>query len=208
MLKVILLRHGETAYNADGNRYCGRTDIGLTEKGVHQAEKVSNALGGYNINAVYSSPLLRACRTAAIASGGSRVITDNRLIEVDFGLWEGKTKAAFNAENPELWRQWINDPGRIRAGGTGETGNEVVKRVNGFFEEMLGRHRNQTIMVVGHNGINRLYMAFKLGMPLSNYRQIEQENSSVTIFALDDENVFTLKKLNANTGYGPLGKEL
>lgn len=199
MLKVILLRHGETAYNADGNRYCGRTDIGLTEKGVHQAEKVSNALGGYNINAVYSSPLLRACRTAAIASGGSRVITDNRLIEVDFGLWEGKTKAAFNAENPELWRQWINDPGRIRAGGTGETGNEVVKRVNGFFEEMLGRHRNQTIMVVGHNGINRLYMAFKLGMPLSNYRQIEQENSSVTIFALDDENVFTLKKLNANT---------
>ncbi|MCO5237323.1 MAG: histidine phosphatase family protein [Chitinophagaceae bacterium] len=199
MLKVILLRHGETAYNADGNRYCGRTDIGLTEKGVHQAEKVSNALGGYNINAVYSSPLLRACRTAAIASGGSRVITDNRLIEVDFGLWEGKTKAAFNAENPELWQQWINDPGRIRAGGTGETGNEVVKRVNGFFEEMLGRHRNQTIMVVGHNGINRLYMAFKLGMPLSNYRQIEQENSSVTIFALDDENVFTLKKLNANT---------
>lgn len=199
MLKVILLRHGETAYNADGNRYCGRTDIGLTEKGVHQAEKVSNALGGYNINAVYSSPLLRACRTAAIASGGSRVITDNRLIEVDFGLWEGKTKAAFNAENPELWQQWINDPGRTRAGGTGETGNEVVKRVNGFFEEMLSRHRSQTIMVVGHNGINRLYMAFKLGMPLSNYRQIEQENSSVTIFALDDENVFTLKKLNANT---------
>ena len=52
-------------------------------------------------------------------------------------------------------------------------------------------------MVVAHNGINRLYMASKLGMPLSYYRRIEQENSSITLFELDDENVLTLKKSNA-----------
>ncbi|WP_018627891.1 histidine phosphatase family protein [Niabella aurantiaca] len=198
MLKVILLRHGETAYNADGNRYCGRTDIGLTEKGIAQAGKVFEALKEVAVNAVYASPLQRARETAAIASGNQAVITDERLIEADFGLWEGKTKAEFNAENPELWTQWMKDPEVARAGGTGETGGEIVKRVNGFFEELHRRHNGQLVMVVAHNGINRLYLAAKLGMPLSNYRRFDMENSALSYFELDDENVLTLKKLNAN----------
>lgn len=197
MLKVILLRHGETSYNADGNRYCGRTDIGLTEKGLSQAQKVFNALRDVHIDAVYSSPLSRARKTAEIASGNRSVITDERIIEADFGLWEGKTKEEFITENPELWQQWMKNPQNTKAGRTGETGGEIVKRVNDFFEEMNARHNNQTILVVAHNGINRLYMAFKLGMPLSHYRRIEQKNSSITLFELDDENEFTLKKLNA-----------
>ena len=49
----------------------------------------------------------------------------------------------------------------------------------------------------GHNGTNRLYMAYKLGMPLSNYRRLFQENSAITLFELDDNGQFTLKKLNA-----------
>lgn len=197
MLTVILLRHGETSYNANGNRYCGRTDTGLTEKGLMQASKIYIALEKVSIDAVYTSPLERAWRTAKIASGNRNVITDERMIEADFGLWEGKTKEEFNAENPELWQQWMSAPETTRAGGTGETGAEIVKRVNDFFEEMNAKHNNQTIMVVGHNGVNRLYMAFKLGMPLSYYRRIEQQNSSITLFELDAENVFTLKKLNA-----------
>lgn len=197
MLKVILLRHGETPYNADGNRYCGRTDIGLTEKGIDQAAKVYETLKNVPVDAVYASPLERARKTAEIASGNRPVITDERIIEADFGLWEGKTKEEFNAESPELWQQWMKDPQVTRAGGTGETGGEIVKRVNSFFADMFARHNSQTIMVVAHNGINRLYMAYRLGMPLSNYRRLEQENSSITLFELDDENVFTLKKLNA-----------
>ena len=197
MLKVILLRHGETAYNADGNRYCGRTDIGLTEKGMAQATRVSEALKGVQVDAVYSSPLQRARKTAAIASGNQAVIADERLIEADFGLWEGKTKEEFNAEDPTLWKQWMEDPEGTKAGGTGETGGEIVKRVNDFFEELHQRHKGQLIMVVAHNGINRLYLAAKLGMPLSNYRRFDMENSAVSYFELSEENVLTLKKLNA-----------
>lgn len=193
MLKVILLRHGETAYNADGNRYCGRTDIGLTEKGIAQAGKVFEALKNIPVDAVYSSPLQRARRTAAIASGDHSVITDERLIEADFGLWEGKTKEEFNAEDPSLWAAWMKDPGVARAGGTGETGGEIVKRVNDFFEELHRKHNGQLVMVVAHNGINRLYLAAKMGMPLSNYRRFDMENSAVSYFELDDENVLTLK---------------
>ncbi|RYD78766.1 MAG: histidine phosphatase family protein, partial [Sphingobacteriales bacterium] len=116
MLKVYLLRHGETAYNADGNRYCGRTDIELTTKGLRQAKFVFDQLSDIKIDAVYSSPLLRAKRTAEIASGERDVFIDERLIEVDFGDWEGKTKEEFIAENASLWTDWMDAPESNKAG--------------------------------------------------------------------------------------------
>jgi len=196
MLSVYLLRHGETSYNADGNRYCGRTDIGLTLKGIKQAETVNEQLKEKHIDAVYSSPLSRARITAEIATG-KQVKTDDRIIEVDFGQWEGKTKEEFCVEDPQSWDEWAADPATAKAGRTGESGSEIVARVDAFFTEMLQKHKGQTIVVTGHNGINRLYMAHKLGMPLKNYRRIFQENSAITFFELDDKGEFTLKKLNA-----------
>jgi len=195
-LTVYLLRHGETAWNADHNRYCGRTDIALTEKGVRQAQIVREQLEEIQFDSVYSSPLQRALTTAQIASGRD-VTTDERLIEADFGTWEKKTKEEFIAENPVLWQKWMEDPARARAGGTGETGMEVVQRVDDFFRELLAKNDGGNFMVVAHNGVNRLYMAYKLGMPLRNYRQLVQLNSAVTQFTLDAKGVLTLQFLNA-----------
>ncbi len=197
MLTVYFLRHGETPMNADGNRYSGRTDVGLTEKGIFQAEQVSAQLENIAIEAVYSSPLQRAYRTAGIATGNREVVKDDRLIEVDFGLWEGKTREEFIADDAGVWDAWCTDPGISRAGRTGETAGEVVKRVDSFFEEVLKRHHNKTIVVVAHNGVNRLYLAYKLGMPLKDYRKIVQENSSITMFTLDIEGEISLKLLNS-----------
>lgn len=196
MLKIFLLRHGETAYNADNNRYCGRTDIPLTQKGIRQAEEVKRQLDGMEFAAVYSSPLKRAFTTAKIASGKTAVI-DERLIEADFGEWEGKTKEEFIAENESLWLDWMKNPAIYRAGGTGETGAEIVARVDDFFQTLLQTYSEGNIMVVGHNGINRLFMAHKLGMPLKNYRQLVQQNSSITCFTLDTNGTLTLELLNS-----------
>jgi broad specificity phosphatase PhoE len=197
MLNVYLLRHGETQYNADGNRYCGRTDIDLTEKGKGQANLVNSQLKGMLFDAVYSSPLKRALYTAEIASGTKTVKTDDRLIEVDFGGWEGKTKEEFISDNAGLWDNWMNDPAISKAGGTGESAADVVARVDDFYQEMLRKHPSGNILVVGHNGINRLYLAYKLGMPLKHYRRIVQENSSITLFSLDENGELNLKLLNS-----------
>lgn len=197
MLNVYLLRHGETQYNADGNRYCGRTDIDLTEKGKGQAKLVNNQLRNMSFDGIYSSPLKRALYTAEIASGGKQVNTDARLIEVDFGGWEGKTSAEFIKEDAGLWNSWMNDPAVAKAGGTGESAGDVVARVDGFYQEMLAKHSSGNILVVGHNGINRLYLAYKLGMPLKHYRRIVQENSSITLFSLDECGELNLKLLNS-----------
>lgn len=195
-LTVYLLRHGETAWNADNNRYCGRTDIPLNEKGMQQAKALGRQLEGLSWSGVYSSPLQRAYTTACLASG-REAIRDDRLIEGHFGTWEGKTREEFIRENESLWTNWIMDPVVHRAGGNGETGAEIVRRVDAFFEEMRRRHAGGTIMVVGHNGVNRLYLAHKLGMPLGRYRQLTQENSALTRFTLDTSGTLTLELLNA-----------
>jgi broad specificity phosphatase PhoE len=196
MITIYLLRHGQTAWNADNNRYCGRTDIPLTEKGLAQAAAVHEQLEGIQLDGVFSSPLQRARITAEIATG-REVVTDARLIEVDFGQWEKKTKEEFVAENAPSWEAWANDPTNVRAGITGETGLAIVQRVDDFFSELLSRHSSGTFLVAAHNGVNRLYMAYKLGMPLKNYRQLVQENSAITQFTLDEQNLFTLQFLNS-----------
>lgn len=197
MLNVYLIRHGQTEWNADGNRYCGRTDIPLTAKGVLQAEGVRQQLANVIFTAIYSSPLERAYRTAKIAGGDKTVTCDGRLIEADFGTWEGKTREAFIREDPGLWQRWTEDPIASKAGGTGETAGEVIRRVEDFFLEAFRRHNGKNIMVVGHNGINRIYLAWKLGMNVRDYRRIVQENSSVTLFSLDERGELTLKLLNS-----------
>jgi broad specificity phosphatase PhoE len=197
MLSVYLLRHGQTQWNAEGNRYCGRTDIPLTKTGIGQAEFVRAQLEDISFDGIYSSPLHRAYRTAEIAGGEKPVFPDERLIEADFGNWEGKTREDFVKENPGLWEAWDQDPSAARAGGTGETGMEVVRRVDEFFKDALRKHDGSNVLVVGHNGINRLYLAYKLGMHLRYYRRIVQENSSVTLFSFDDAGEITLKLLNS-----------
>ncbi len=91
----------------------------------------------------------------------------------------------------------MDDPGSAKAGGNGECGSEVVARVDDFFKEMFARHPSGNVLVVGHNGVNRLFLAHKLGMPLKNYRKIVQENSSVTLFSLDEQGDISLKSLNS-----------
>ena len=197
MLNVYLLRHGQSQWNADGNRYCGRTDIPLTATGIRQAEAVRDQLISITFDAIYSSPLERAYITAQKAGGGKVVIKDQRLIEADFGMWEGKTREEFIGEGPTLWERWMDDPLSSRAGGTGESGREIIQRVDDFFSEALKRPNCSNILVVGHNGINRLYLAWKLGMDPKHYRRIHQENSSITMFTLDEKGELTLKLLNS-----------
>ena len=91
----------------------------------------------------------------------------------------------------------MSDPATHRAGGTGETGLEIVTRVDHFFQELVQGHASGNILVAAHNGINRLYLAYKLGMPLKNYRMLVQDNATVTVFTLSAEGDFTLQHLNS-----------
>ncbi|OQP66260.1 phosphoglycerate mutase [Niastella vici] len=196
MLNIYLIRHGETAWNADNNRYCGRTDLPLTEKGLKQAELLRQQLQHIQLDGVFSSPLQRAFTTATLASGAN-VVKDDRLIEADFGLWEGKTKEEFMAENAQLWHNWMRDPAGNKAGGTGETGAAIVQRVDDFFQWLQKKYQRGNFLVAAHNGVNRLFLAHKLGMPLRNYRLFFMENALPSMFTLEPGGSFVLRHLNS-----------
>jgi len=197
MINVYLLRHGQTQWNAENNRYCGRTDVPLTEIGKKQATVVKEQLKDLSFDVVYASPLQRAMMTAKIAGGGQEVITDARLIEANFGDWESKPKEVFIEENPGLWRAWCNDPMTTRAGGTGETAAEVIDRVDHFFSELLQTKRQGNFLVVAHNAVNRFYLAYKLGMNVKDYRKLYLDNSTISNFQLDESGELTLVRLNS-----------
>jgi alpha-ribazole phosphatase/probable phosphoglycerate mutase len=198
MLNVYLLRHGETAWNADHNRYCGRTDMPLNDKGKNQALSVAAVLKPLEFTAIYASPLQRAYQTALIAGNRQQVQTDDRLVEADFGQWEGKTREEFIAADPECWEQWNSNPLQTKAGRSGETAGQVIKRVNDFFDQALQKHHNGNLLVVAHNTVNRLYLVHKLGVPVKDYRRLFLENCSITVFRLDASASLTLVKLNCN----------
>jgi uncharacterized phosphatase len=200
LTRVYLLRHGETEWNHDGNRYSGRTDLDLSATGKRQAEWVSEYLQGIPFKAAYASTLKRARDTAEMIARrhGIPVQTDERITEVDFGEWEGKTRAEFTKFDPESWRLWCQDPTAFKAGRTGETAQAVFERGKSFFAELVQKHPDETVLVVAHSSFNRIYLAGMLGMPLRNYRSLSQDNTGINIFELSPDNKLVLIQLNIN----------
>lgn len=196
VLTVYLLRHGQTDMNADRNRYCGRTDAQLTELGRSQAKDAGDMLRPIDFAAVFASPLQRSGKTAELLDLSLPVQVDERLIELDFGGWEGMTREEFIAKMPETWERWNEDPLRYPAGGDGETAQSLIDRVEDFFSDAVEKYMGKRILVVGHNGLNRLFLSHKLQMPVRNYRWILQENSAITRFIIGENGEFQLQRLN------------
>jgi broad specificity phosphatase PhoE len=120
-----LVRHGETAWSRDG-RHTGRTDVPLTEAGERRARELRATLAGRRFAAVYTSPMLRARRTAELAGFGDAVVTP-LLREYDYGEYEGLTTAEI--ERARTGWELFHDgcPG-------GETPAQVYERARRFCE--------------------------------------------------------------------------
>ena len=182
MTRVFLLRHGETDWNARGNRYCGLTDVPLSDRGSLQAAAAAASLAARPLAAVVTSPLHRARETAKLAAGGRvEVVEDPRLLEIDFGGWEGLPAEEIPRADPGAWTAWLADPSSARAGGTGETGAEVAERARAALEDLRHRFPGFEVAVVGHNTLNRLLLVSILGAPLASYRRVAQANGCINV---------------------------
>jgi broad specificity phosphatase PhoE len=166
-----LLRHGETEWNAQ-NRLCGRTDILLSEAGRRQAKSLAERLKPIPFEALYSSPLKRALETARLISEcvGLQPILDERLAELDYGQWEGKTLAEIMENDPKTFFAWDADPAQVAPPG-GESGLEAQQRVVSFLDFLATGHPQGHVLVVFHKTVCRLAICHALGMPPSEYRR-------------------------------------
>lgn len=162
---LLLIRHGETAWNAE-HRIQGHLDIPLSATGIRQAASLGERLAAETVTAVYSSELARAWLTAVpfAARLGLDIIPDSRLRERSFGVFEGLTVDEIAARHPEGFRRWRErDP--AWAIDEGESGQQLIDRVLSALDDIASRHRGETVAVVTHGGV--LDVAYRAARGLS-----------------------------------------
>jgi broad specificity phosphatase PhoE len=127
--EVLLVRHGETDDNA-ANRFQGRTDTPLNDRGREQSRALACSLAGEGLRALYASPLSRARETAEIVGAqlGLEPVYDERLVEADTGEWSGRLYAEVVADDPDAFATWRAADPRFRFPG-GESVAEQRARV-------------------------------------------------------------------------------
>lgn len=190
-MKMILIRHGQTEWNAL-QKYQGHTDVHLNELGRKQAATAAQYLKDHEtIEAVYASDLSRTRETAEILSRSINlpVITDSRLRELSFGLWEGMTFNEVYKEYREEFDNWYNNTSEFKVPG-GESFNELVTRVMQALHEIAAEHRG-TVVVATHGGVI-MALLNHLGAA-SDLWQGGVEPGSISFFEFNQENIQSLQ---------------
>jgi probable phosphoglycerate mutase len=168
---MLLLRHGQTELSVQ-RRYSGHGDPELTPLGRAQAAGAAERLARVpDIAAVLTSPLRRARETADEVAGatGAPVVVRKRLIETDFGAWEGLTFSEARARDPELHARWLGSEDVAPPGG--ESFAAVGRRVSEELAELLAEYPGATLVVVSHvTPIKMLLRAALQGGPGVLYR--------------------------------------
>jgi broad specificity phosphatase PhoE len=183
MALFYFLRHGETAWNSEG-RFCGSTDVPLSDGGRRQAQLLARRLQPILVEAFYSSPLGRALETARLIGHaiGREPVVDQRLAELNYGAWEGMTLKEFMRAYPAIYRAWDADPANV-APPQGETGVQLFDRVMPFMVDVAQRHPTGNVVVVCHKTVCRLLACHIMGVPLSEYRRrVAMDNAALNIF--------------------------
>jgi probable phosphoglycerate mutase len=197
---VLLVRHGVTA--TTGQVMPGRAPgLHLSEAGRAQAAAVAERLLTIKLDAIYSSPLERACETAAptAAATGLVPIEEPGLLEADVGEWTGQSLAAL--AKLTQWRGVHGSPSTFRFPG-GESLAELQARVVAVLDRVHAAHPGGTVACFSHSDPIRLGLVFALGAPLDAFGRVVVGTGSIS--ALRFTTGFPPQVLTTNTVTGPL----
>jgi alpha-ribazole phosphatase len=173
---IAFVRHGETPPNRAG-LLLGRSDAALTDRGRAQAERLAEVVAGLGVERVLTSPLRRACDTAApIAAACSRTVeVDERLIEIDYGEWEAQPFAELPSDVVAHWR----GDGAFAPPG-GESLAVVAERVATFCDEWLD---DRVIVAVSHVSPIKAAVTWTLRVPPQLAWRMRLDVASITRIA-------------------------
>lgn len=186
--RLILVRHGATAWNAEG-RYTTRTDIPLSPTGLEQARATAAALACEPIERVFCSPLSRARTTGEIIAAAQgralQIVVDPRLTEIDAGPFEGLTPAQIDAGPlAEAHARWHTDTDPVTPEGA-ETLESARDRAAAFFAEVSALPG--TTLAATHGSLARvLVAAVVIGADPAAHRRLWLENGHWAVIEHDD----------------------
>jgi broad specificity phosphatase PhoE len=199
--RVVLLRHGRTAHNADG-RIQGQLDVELDELGSVQADALGTVFAADPPAVVVSSDLARASATArAICDHvGLPLRLDPRLRETHFGQWQGLTGEEVAARWPERFARWRKGED---APVDGETAQQVGARAASCLAELLPEiEQRQTLLLVTHGGTARSLVGTLCGFPQPTWWTLAPLGNTCWTTLVEHEGSWRLERHNA--GLGPL----
>ena len=162
MAKLLLLRHLESQWNKE-NRFTGWTDIPLSEEGIASAKEVALNLAGFEIDKVYTSPLVRNIETVylILKNLGEKelpIVIDKALDERNYGRLQGlnknEVKRQYGEEQVKLWRRGWDD-----APPEGESLKDVYNRVMPLYEKFIEtdlKAGKNVLVVASHNSLRAL----------------------------------------------------
>jgi broad specificity phosphatase PhoE len=188
MTRIYLVRHAE----AQGNIlriFQGKIDADISENGNRQLEQLKNRFKDISFDAVYSSPLIRAYKTAQAANFhlGLPITTLSGLEEIDGGHWEGEKWDEIPELFPEENYAWVNEPWRFEPEG-GESMRNVYDRMWNTILQIVKDNPSSTVLVASHGCAIRNFICRALKKPLEDLREVEWfENTSISIVEFDDD---------------------
>jgi phosphoserine phosphatase len=187
MTKILLIRHGHVE-GIKPERFRGREPLELTAQGRAEAAAVANRIAGrWQPHAIYTSPMDRCIETAeAVAKVCAVAVqTCDDLNDLDYGAWQFKTFEKAKAEAPLLFAAWFATPHLVRFP-AGESLQDLAARTANALRLVLARHPENTIVLVGHDSVNRALLLQFLGLPLASYWCIEQGPCCVNEIEIGD----------------------
>ena len=189
-MKIILIRHGETAWNAE-RRLQGHLDIPLNAEGERQARMLAGALAAEPLDLIVSSDLQRARQTAqAVATlRGMPLQIEPGLRERCYGGFEGLLYSEIEQRFTAEFAAWqARDVDAILPDGKncGETFRQFYERATGAILGLAQAHPGRTIAMVAHGGVLECAYRMALGLPLETPRDFKVFNASINRFHLEE----------------------
>ncbi len=202
MTEILLVRHGETAWNV-GEIFRGRIDIELNEIGIKQAALLAEYLSHIKIDAIYSSPLKRAVKTAEAIASHHRLNVEIApgLTDFNYGEWQGLPHQEVKDKYKELYAEWTNNPEWVKMPG-GESLEDIRKRATDVVNTVISRYKG-TVVLVSHRVVNKVLICTLLGLDNSHFWNIRQDNCGITAFACENKR-FILTRHNDTSCLKPL----
>ena len=205
MTKILLTRHGHVE-GIRPVRFRGRAELALTDQGVAQADALARRIaGGWKPTAVYTSPLQRCVVTGGKIAAACNVRAEPRqgLADLDYGAWQMRTHEEVRAGASEAYDQWRSAPQFTRFPG-GESLQDVVARTTDVLREMLERHPKETVVLVGHDSVNRVLLMQLLDMPLSAYWRLVQDPCTLNEIEVSAAGEVHLQRTNDTSHLDPV----
>jgi broad specificity phosphatase PhoE len=180
MTRILLVRHGHVP-GISPERFRGRANLPLTQEGRRQAELTAQRISAtWQPTAIYCSPLSR-CRDTGAAIGrpfGLTPISLEGLVDTDYGQWQGLTPEEARSRWPREIDLWYRTPDRANIP-NGETLHEVRARVAADLDAVCLRHPTDTIVMVGHDSVNRVLLLHALDASLAHYWRLRQSPCAI-----------------------------